>query len=139
MTKRKREIPHTYVIVFFIILASAVLTWVIPGGEFAREIKQLPGGGTKEVIVDGSFHNVPDQPQTWQVFSAFFQGFVNQSDIIIFILLIGGAFWIMNASKAIDVGIMAFLNFTKRLEKNRFLRKLGVNNIVMVLIMLLFS
>ena len=136
---KKRNIPHTYVIVFFIIIASAILTWIIPGGEFERMDKLMPDGSTKSVIVDGSFHNVADQPQTYQVFSAFFQGFVNQADIIIFILLIGGAFWIMNASKAIDVGILAFLQFTKKLERIRFLEKLGVNNIVMVLIMLMFS
>jgi len=136
---KKRQIPHTYVIVFFIIIASAILTWFIPSGEFDRVDKEMPGGGTRSIIVDGSFHEVPQEPQTWQVFTSFFQGFENQADIIIFILLIGGAFWIMNASKAIDVGIMAFLKFTRKLERIKFLRKIGVNNIVMVLIMLMFS
>ena len=136
---KKRNIPHTYVIVFFIIIASAILTWFIPGGEFERVDKVLPDGTTRLVIVENSFHNVADQPQTWQVFSAFFKGFVKQSNIIIFILLIGGAFWIMNASKAIDVGIMAFLKFTKKLEKINILQKIGVDNIVMVLIMIMFS
>lgn len=136
---QKRNIPHTYVIVFFIIIASAILTWFIPSGEFDRMDKIMPDGSSKSVIMEGSFHQVANEPQTWQVFSAFFQGFENQADIIIFILLIGGAFWIMNASKAIDVGIMAFLQFTKKLERIQFLQKLGVNNIVMVLIMLMFS
>ena len=136
---KKRQIPHTYVIVFFIIVASAIFTWFIPSGEFDRMDKLMPDGSTKSIIVEGSFHEVPDAPQTWQVFSAFFQGFENQADIIIFILLIGGAFWIMNASKAIDVGIMAFLKFTKKLERLEFLKRIGVNNIVMVLIMLMFS
>ncbi len=136
---KKKNIPHTFVIVFFIIIASAALTWFIPGGEFVRADKMMPDGSVRSVIVENSFHNVPDQPQTWQVFSAFFKGFVKQSNIIIFILLIGGAFWIMNASKAIDVGIMAFLKFTKNLEKIKILQKIGVHNIVMVLIMLMFS
>jgi uncharacterized ion transporter superfamily protein YfcC len=78
-------------------------------------------------------------PQTWQVFSALFNGFVKQSNIIIFILMIGGAFWIMNQSKAIDVGIYAFLKFTRKLENNKLMRKLGVDNFVIVLIMLMFS
>ncbi|MFU8844952.1 MAG: YfcC family protein, partial [Bacteroidales bacterium] len=68
-----------------------------------------------------------------------FKGFVKQSNIIIFILMIGGAFWIMNHSKAIDVGIFAFLKFTKKLETNPFMHKLGVDNIIIVLIMVLFS
>ena len=45
----------------------------------------------------------------------------------------------MNKSHAIDTGIMAFLGFTKRLEHNRFIQKIGVNNIIITLIMILFS
>jgi uncharacterized ion transporter superfamily protein YfcC len=134
-----KKVPHTYVIIFGFILLSAILTWIIPAGEYQRETKVLSDGSSKEMIVDGSFHKVEKSPQTWQVFSAMFKGFTNQANIIIFILMIGGAFWIMNASKAIDVGIMAFLRYTKRLEKHRFMQKIGINNIVMVLIMLMFS
>ncbi|MFH2096305.1 MAG: AbgT family transporter [Bacteroidota bacterium] len=134
-----KRIPHTYVIIFFIIIIVAVLTWFIPAGEFERTTKVLGDGSSREIIVEGSYHNVDSSPQTWQVFSAIFKGFVDKADIVIFILLIGGAFWIMNASKAIDVGIMAFLRFTRKLERSKFLRKIGVNNIVMVLIMLMFS
>jgi uncharacterized ion transporter superfamily protein YfcC len=68
-----------------------------------------------------------------------FKGFVKQSNIIIFILMIGGAFWIMNDSKAIDVGIYSFLKFTKKLETNKFFKIFGVENIIIVLIMLMFS
>ena len=92
---------------------------------------QLP-----EAIGDNEFHA---EPQTWQVFSAFYKGFVKQGNIIVFILIIGGAFWIMNKSKAIDMGIMSFLKFTKRLERWKLMRKIGVNNVVIILIMLLFS
>ena len=134
-----KKVPHTYVIVFSIIVIAAIMTWVIPAGEFNHTIKTLPDGSTREVIVDGSFHRVDAQPQTWQILSAMFKGFVNQADIIIFILMIGGAFWVMNASKALDVGIMAFIHSTRKLERIKILRKIGVDNIVMVLIMLMFS
>ncbi|MFO7879165.1 MAG: YfcC family protein [Bacteroidota bacterium] len=134
-----KKVPHTYVIIFAIIVLSAILTWFVPAGEYERTEKVMEDGSTKEMIVEGSYHNVEESPQTWQVFSAMFKGFVKQADIVIFILMIGGAFWIMNASKAIDVGIMAFLRYTRRLEKHKFMRKIGVNNLVMVMIMLLFS
>ena len=35
--KKKRTFPHTYVIIFSLIVISAILTWFVPGGEFARE------------------------------------------------------------------------------------------------------
>ena len=130
----QRKVPHTYVIVFCIILVAAILTWFIKPGMY----------------VDGQFYYEEDLPaeyqevfhpeaQTWQVFSALFNGFVQQSKIIIFILMIGGAFWIMNKSRAIDMGIFSFLKFTQRLENHKFISFLGIDNIIIVLIMLLFS
>lgn len=137
--KKKRAIPHTYVIVFFIIVICALLTWFVPGGEYDRETITLPDGTTQNVIVKDSFHHTENQPQTWEIFSAFFKGFVKQSNIIVFILMIGGAFWIMNDSKAIDVGIFAFLKKTKKIEHIKFFKLLGIENIIITLIMLMFS
>ena len=145
---KKRKVPHTFVIVFFIIVIAAVLTWIIPPGKYVSELvgdetvmtfyyaDQLNEAGPSTGSGTSTF---TAEPQTWQVFSAFYKGFVKQSNIIVFILIIGGAFWIMNKSKAIDMGIMSFLKFTKRLERNKLMQKIGVNNIVIILIMLLFS
>jgi uncharacterized ion transporter superfamily protein YfcC len=135
---RKIPIPHTYVIVFSFIAAAAVLTWILPGGEFDRETVDV-NGTLREVIVEGSFHSAEKQPQTWQIFSALFDGFAGKADIIVFILIIGGAFWIMNDSKAIDVGIQTFLHRARKLESYRFFRFLGVDNMVITMIMLIFS
>lgn len=137
--KKKRTIPHTYVIVFFIIVLSAVLTWFVPGGEFERETISLEDGTQKEVIVKDSFHYTEHEPQTWEIFSAFFDGFVDKANIIVFILMIGGAFWIMNDSKAIDVGIFTFLKKTKKVEHVKLFKFLGIENMIIVLIMLMFS
>jgi uncharacterized ion transporter superfamily protein YfcC len=133
-----KKIPHTYVIVFAIVVLSAILTWVIPGGEFERKTVNV-NGTDREVIVQDSYQQIESQGQSWEIFSSFFKGFVDKADIIMFILVIGGAFWIMNASKSIDIGIYSFLEFTKKLEKNKLIRKIGVNNIILTLIMLIFS
>lgn len=133
-----KKIPHTYVIVFVLIVFCAILTWVIPGGEFARE-KVLVNGIEREVVKSDSFRFVESNRQTWQVFTAFFDGFLRTSNIIAFILMIGGAFWIMNESKAIDIGIYRFLESAKKWEKSKFLKRIGVNNIILISIMFLFS
>lgn len=114
------------------------MTWFIPGGEYERQ-KVFVNGVERTVIEKGSFHYVDNEAQTWQVFVAFFKGFERQAGIIAFIIMIGGAFWIVNSSKAIDIGILSFLKYTKRLEKNKWLRLVGVNNIVITLVMLMFS
>ena len=139
---KKRKVPHTFVIVFAIIVIAAVLTWIIPPGKYVEE---QVGGETvmkfyyADQLPDAQSAEFHPEPQTWQVFSAFYKGFVKQANIIVFILIIGGAFWIMNKSRAIDMGILSFLKFTKRLERSALMRKIGVNNIVIILVMLLFS
>lgn len=133
-----KKIPHTYVIVFGIILIAAIFTWFIPGGEYNRQT--IVVNGIERTVIDkDSFHFVDHDKQTWQIFGAFFKGFEKQSGIIIFILMIGGAFWIVNSSKAIDIGILSFLKFAERLETNKVLKKIGVNNIIIAMVMLVFS
>ncbi|HAY72231.1 MAG TPA: short-chain fatty acid transporter [Saprospirales bacterium] len=134
----KLKVPHTYVIVFSIVILAGMLTWIVPGGAYDYET-QTVHGIERNVVINGSFHYVENTPQTWQIFSAIFDGFVDKADIIVFILLIGGAFWIMNQTKAIDIGIYSFLRRTKKLERFKALRFLGIDNIIIVLIMLLFS
>ena len=130
-----KKVPNTYVIIFSIIIFAAVLTWLIPGGKYVKEVIVHEGVESEQV----SFQSMENHPQTWQVFSALFNGFVKQAGIIVFILMVGGAFWILNSSKAIDVGIFSFLKFTKKLEKVKLVERIGINSIVITLIMLLFS
>ena len=129
-----KRIPHTFTIVFALIVLAAVMTWFVPAGEFLRET--VDG---REVVVGDSFHYVDRSPQTWQVFSALFNGFVDKADIIVFILMVGGAFWILNNSHAIDIGVMAFLRSVQKLGRYKLVRKLGVENIIITLVMLMFS
>ena len=107
----KIKVPNTYVIIFTVLLLCAVSTWFVPGGE----------------------------PQTWQVFSALYEGFSQQAGIIAFVLIIGGAFWVVNSTKAVDHGIMKFISKIRHLERYRLINKLGVGNIVITLVMLLFG
>lgn len=138
-----KRIPHTFTIVFFLIIIAAILTWIVPSGAFVREtinIENADGSlSSREVVKSDSFHYVDSAPQTWQVFSSLFNGFVDKADIIIFILMVGGAFWILNNSHAIDVGVMAFLGKVQKLKRYRFFQRLGVENIIITLVMIMFS
>ena len=39
---RKLKFPHTYVIIFYTIIIAAILSWLIPGGEYVEEITGIP-------------------------------------------------------------------------------------------------
>ena len=41
--------------------------------------------------------------------SAVYHGFVKQAGIIVFILVVGGAFWLLNATGAVEAGIQRFI------------------------------
>ena len=115
--RKKFEFPNTFVIVFALIIIAAVASWFVPAGEY---IKQSDGTML--------YTQTESSPQTWQILSALFKGFSAQAEIIIFILIIGGAFWIINSVKAMDAGIYSFLKFTSRLEKFPLLRKFSGNS-----------
>ena len=131
----KLKFPHTYVIIFSLLILAAMLTWIFPGGDYVEQLTVKDGKEVKELV----FHPLDSNPQTWQVLGAMFKGFVRQSGIIVLILMIGGAFWIMNSTKALDIGILSFINFTRELEKFKFFKLIGVDNVVIVLVMLMFS
>jgi uncharacterized ion transporter superfamily protein YfcC len=133
-----KRFPHTYVIVFAIILVVAILTWFIPGGEFQRKTVLI--NGHERTIVDAkTFRYVDSNPQTWQIFSALYQGFVNQAYIIIFVLIIGGTFWIINSTKAIALGIKVFVRKISNTSRLKIIRWLGYENIILSLVFMIFS
>ena len=94
----KMKVPNTYVIIFALLVLCAVATWFAPGGQYVRA-----DDGTL------SYESVDAVPQTWQVFTAIYHGFVKQAGIIIFILVVGGAFWLLNATGAVNAGIGRFI------------------------------
>ena len=101
-----RKLPNTYVIIAALIVLCAVLTWFLPGGQYVTG-----GDGTL------SYEKLRAEPQTWQVFSAVYHGFVKQAGIIIFILVVGGAFWLLNATGAVDAGIRRLIAGIGRKDK----------------------
>lgn len=112
-----KKLPNTYVIIAILIVLCAVLTWLVPGGQYVS----APDGTL-------SYEEVSAVPQTWQVLSAIYDGFVKQAGIIIFILVVGGAFWLLSATGAVDAGIRRFISAIGQKDK-----------VVLVALTLLFS
>lgn len=136
--KRRRQFPHTYVIIFSLVALCAALTWVVPGGAFEREVVEV-NGVERSVVVADSYHAAPRSGQSWQVITSLFEGMQRTADIIFYILIIGGAFWMLNESHALDVAITSFLRAARRVERVGAVRWLGVDNIIVALVMLCFS
>ncbi|MDR7269299.1 putative ion transporter superfamily protein YfcC [Pelomonas saccharophila] len=94
----KLRLPNTYVLLFALLALIAAATWVVPGGRFQTE---LVNG--KTLIVAGSFHLIDAKPQgLTALLTAPIKGFVEAALIIGFVLIVGGAFAVLQGTEAID-------------------------------------
>jgi len=114
--KKKFKLPNTFVIVYALIILAAVSTWIIPGGHFDRKV-EVVAGMKKEVLEKDSFKFEDNNPQVFAVFEAPLKGIVRMADIIGFILLVGGAFFIFTKTGAIDAAIGEIVRVMKGHEK----------------------
>lgn len=122
--RKKLVIPHTFTIIFLLIVFMAVLTWIIPSGQFQR--KEIDN---RLVVIPNTYEYVKENPQTIEdIFKAPIKGFVDAAEIVGFVLLVGGSFGIVNKTGAVEAGI------------NAIVKKLSGNEIIIIPIsMILFS
>lgn len=86
--KKELKIPHPYIIIFTIILISAILTWILPSGSFERVLNEEVG---RELVVPGSYTSVPGNPVgPWELLQCIYEGFVGSADISFFLLFACG-------------------------------------------------
>ena len=55
---KTRWVPDTYIIIFFVVICAALLTWTVPVGQFdTKEIKYMMGSTEKSrtVLIPESF------------------------------------------------------------------------------------
>lgn len=79
-------------------LLVAALTWFIPGGKYDRQMVE-----GREILQPDSYREVPNIPQgVGAIFKSPIKGFIEASQIIAFILIVGGAFIVIQKTGAID-------------------------------------
>lgn len=113
--KKKFVIPHTFVILFFIIAIIAILTYIVPAGQFDRTTD--PVTGIVKVDAD-SYHRVDQSPISFfGMFLSIQKGFVNAGSVIFLIFF--GYFWVFSILKtgAFYGMINKMLNKTKGKDK----------------------
>lgn len=83
--KRKPfQMPHTYVILTFILLAVVALTYLIPSGAYDRVLDEVSG---KMVVLPESFHYVEGKnPGFFDIFLNLHRGYVSAADILFLIV-----------------------------------------------------
>ena len=103
--KKKFNLPHIFIILFFIVLLCAILTWIIPAGEFDR----VENESGRMVVVAGTWHEVEASPVgPFKFFQSFFNGMVNAGEIVFFVFLAFASVSFVIKRGAFD-GLVTFL------------------------------
>ena len=89
--------PEALVLIFAMIVAAQVLTYVLPAGEYEREDRQ---------VLAGTYHAVEAAPLPWHAaLTKVPKGLEAAAEIIFFVFLVGGAIGVIRATGAIDAAI----------------------------------
>ena len=130
------QVPDTYIIIFFVVVIAAVMTFLVPKGYYeTQDVTYMMNGveKTRTVIKDGSFQYLRDDAGKVVTegvalfsgdggtgfFNYMYNGIVNSSaiEIIAFLMIVGGAFGIMIRTGAIEAGLIGLIRKAKGAEK----------------------
>ena len=109
----KIKFPTAFTILFILIAVVAVLTWIVPAGEYQREMNEALGS---EAPIPGTYHQVEASPQGLTavilapIAGMYDPGLLGSSssaaiDVALFVLIIGGFLMVLTKTGAINAGI----------------------------------
>jgi uncharacterized ion transporter superfamily protein YfcC len=103
----KLSFPHPLVILLGFILLAGLATYFISSGSYDRVLDENTG---RELVVPGSFHEIEDvNPSIGEIILAIPEGVIAGADILALILFIGGAFYVVEKTGALQTGIEALI------------------------------
>lgn len=103
----KLSFPHPLIILLIFVILSGISTYLIPAGEFERRLDEVTG---REVVIGGSYHEVESQPiSLGQLALSIPEGLIFGADLVVLILVIGGAFYVVEKTGALQVGVEALI------------------------------
>ena len=115
-TKKGFKMPSSFSVLLIIIAIMAVLTWIIPAGQY-----KVDDAGA---IIAGSYESVKAHPQgIWDVLMAPINAMLGKAptsaaiDVAFFILMVGGFLGVVNETGTLDVGIASIVRKYKGREK----------------------
>lgn len=134
--KNKRiHMPHACTLIFMLIVIVAIMTWIIPSGEFQRQMVET-STGERSVVVAGTYERVSkvleDGVNLRQgiaaVLTAPARGIQSAIEVIAFVFIIGGVFQVMAKTNALNMGI------------RKVVKRLGNKEVMIIpILMLLFG
>lgn len=105
--RRKFIFPHSYTLISILIVPAAILTWVIPSGQFETVAENVVGM-EKTTAVPGTCHQI-DKVDYGQDFSSILmtsvEEIISAAEAVAFALIIDGALGIILKTGTVDRGL----------------------------------
>lgn len=100
--KPKFKMPHALVIMATIIIFAAILTWIVPAGEYAR----IANGDGVKVVDPSSFHYVSRAPVNFlKIPLMIVQSLIQKINLMYTVIFAGAAFHMIAKSGALQVAV----------------------------------
>lgn len=101
--KRRFEFPHPLTLLTGFILFAALLTYIIPAGQYERVEDPVTG---QSVVVPGTYSEVDPSPvNLFEAVVSIPRGMLLAGEVVFLVFLIGGAFAVFDATGALRRGI----------------------------------
>lgn len=111
---QEKKALNPVLIIAIIVLLAAVLTYVVPAGSFDRVLDESTGYETFEL---DSFHFVEQNPiKPFALFTSVVAGMQSASQIIFFLLIIGGTFQVVEHTQSLRLGLMNLVKLLRGKE-----------------------
>lgn len=103
----KISFPHPIIILLGFVMLAGLLSYVVKSGSFDRVLDANTG---REVVVPGSFHEVEDKNASLsEIALSIPRGLIEGADILVLILLLGGGFYVIEKTGALQIGIESLI------------------------------
>jgi C4-dicarboxylate anaerobic carrier protein len=114
--KKGFKMPSSYTVLYILIIILAILTWIIPAGEYEKN--------QAGQLLAGTYKTVQSNPQgIYDIFMAPVYGLIGNKlttgsiGVAFFILIIGGFLGVITETGALDIGIASVIKKNKGKEK----------------------
>jgi Predicted membrane protein len=99
---KKLSFPHPMVILLAFVVLSWIASFLITSGSYSRELDPKTG---REVVLQGSYEQIEKENISLQeLIVSIPEGIILGSDILVLILLLGGAFYVVEKTGALQAG-----------------------------------
>ncbi|GHB28750.1 YfcC family protein [Mongoliitalea lutea] len=113
---KKLSFPHPLIIMLSFVFIASALTYLVPAGTFERVLDESTG---RELVVPGSYTAQGSQPVSiGKTFLSIPEGIIEGAEVVVLILIIGGAFYVVDQTGAFQSGLEVLVHRFKNAKSS---------------------